>query len=149
MLTNVERLQFADKKVALDVTNNGNTGKALEFIGAIANNLITDKGAVGSIQSLFDAGYSMSQVCQAAITADLIKNLAGSSSNMDLAKLVIKNVLGVTADAVTTDALVSHMDGTAASLSQADFLATIAGLPVNEIHIGLAGVAQTGIEYTV
>ena len=148
-MTSVERLQFADKRIALDVANSGNTGRTLEFIGAIAYNLVTDKGAIGTIQGLFDNGYSMSQVSQAAINAGLIKGLAGSSSNADLAKLVWKNVIGTTADAATTDVLVAFMDGRSASLSQADFLAVIAGLAVNDSHIGLTGLAQTGVEYSV
>jgi hypothetical protein len=53
-LTNIERLQFADKNIALDVTADGNAGKALEFIGMLAFNKVTDKAIVGEIISYFD-----------------------------------------------------------------------------------------------
>jgi len=39
------------------------------------------------------------------------------------------------------------MDGRSASFSQAEFLATIAGLDLNQQHINLIGLQQTGVEY--
>jgi len=148
-LANVERLRFADKSIALDVTKDGNTGKALEFIGAVASDLIADKGAIGAIQTVFDAGNSMLQTCQLAIEVGLIKGLAGSESNVHLAALVWNNVIGTPADAATIDGLVAYMDGRVADMAQADFLATIAGLAVNDTHIDLVGLANTGVEYAV
>lgn len=146
-LTSIERLQFSDKKIALDVTSTGNTGKALEFIGAIAYNLVSDKATIGEIQSYFDAGYSMTQICQIAVNVGLTSNLAGSKSNADLAKLVLKNVIGTTPSAADIDALTAYMDGRVASMSQSDFLSTIATLAVNDTHINLVGLASTGVEY--
>ena len=146
-LTSVERLQFSDKKIALDVTSTGNTGKALEFIGAIAYNLVSDKATVGGIQAIFDAGNSMTQICQIAVNCGLTSNLAGSNSNADLAKLVLKNVIGTTPGAADIDALTAYMDGRVANMSQSDFLATIATLAVNDTHINLVGLASTGVEY--
>lgn len=148
-LANVERLQFSDKSVALDVAKDENTGKALEFIGAVAYSLIADKDAIGAIQAVFDAEYSMSQTCQLAIDTGLIKSLAGSDSNVHLAELVWRNVVGTPVDAATTDGLVAYMDGRVAAMSQADFLATIAGLEVNDTHINLTGLANTGVEYAM
>ncbi len=148
-LANIERLQFSDKLIALDVAKGGNNGKALEFIGAVAYSLIADKGAIGVVQAVFDAGYSMSQACQLAIDAGLIKSLAGSDSNVHLAELVWRNVIGTSADAAITDGLVAYMDGRVADMSQADFLATIAGLEVNDTHINLTGLANIGVEYAM
>jgi len=48
---------------------------------------------------------------------------------------------------LTTDRLVSFMDGRAASFSQAEFLTVIAGLEVNQTHIGLIGLQQTGVAF--
>jgi hypothetical protein len=146
-LSNVERLLFDDKKIALDVTTDGNTGKALEFIGAVAYGLVRDKGAIGCIQNLFDAGSSLLDVCHLALDVGLIRSLAGSDSNEDLARLAYQNVVGTPADTAAVDMLVSFMDGRTASYSQATFLTVVAELELNQEHVGLVGLAETGVEY--
>ncbi len=148
-LTNIERLQFADKKIALDVTTEGNAGKALEFIGMLAFDKVTDKAIVGEIISYFDQMPSMHDICQLAIGGGLTKALAGSDSNAALAQLVFRNVVGHEASAGDVDSLVSYMDGRNASMSQADFLTAIAGLELNNQHIGLVGLQSTGVEYII
>ena len=146
-LSSVERLLFDDKKIALDVTADGNTGKALEFIGAVAYGLVRDKGAIGCIQNLFDAGSSLLDVCHLALDVGLIRSLAGSDSNEDLARLAYQNVVGTPADTAAVDMLVSFMDGRTASYSQATFLTVVAELELNQEHVGLVGLAETGVEY--
>jgi hypothetical protein len=132
-LTNIERLQFADKNIALDVTADGNAGKALEFIGMLAFNKVTDKAIVGEIISYFDQLPSMHDINQLAISAGLTRALAGGdSSNAALAQLVFRNVVGHEASAGDIDSLVSYMDGRNANMTQADFLTAIAGLELNQ-----------------
>jgi hypothetical protein len=41
----------------------------------------------------------------------------------------------------------AYMDGRVASYSQADFMALIAQSDLNQAHIGLVGLQQTGIEF--
>lgn len=146
-LTNIERLQFADKKLALDLLPTQSAGQALEFIGVLASGLVSSPSVVGAILSFFDQGYSMSSLSQLALDVGLVNQLAGSSSNTDLARLVFRNVVGGEADSATVDMLVGYMDGRSASFSQAEFLATVAGLELNQQHIGLIGLQQTGIEF--
>jgi Ca2+-binding RTX toxin-like protein len=146
-LTNIERLQFSNSKVALDLTPTGHAGQALEFIGTLAHNLISTPSVVGTILNFFDQAYTMTSLSQFAIDVGLINQLAGSSSNADLARLVFRNVIGQEADTGSIDMLVSYMDGRNASFSQAEFIATVAELEVNQQHINLVGLAQTGIEY--
>ncbi len=148
-LSNIERLSFADKRVALDLTPDGNAGKALEFIGMLAFNKVTDKAIVGEIISYFDQLPSMHDINQLAISAGLTRALAGGdSSNAGLAQLVFRNVVGHEASAGDIDSLVSYMDGRNANMTQADFLTAIAGLELNKQHIGLVGLQSTGVEYT-
>ena len=148
-LTNIERLQFADKKIALDLTPEGNAGKAHEFIGMMAHNLVNMPTVVGTILSIFDQGKSMKEVCQLAIDVGLTGNLAGSTSNLDLAKLVFRNVVGSEASAETANGLAGFIQGSGGSMSQADFLTAVAQLDLNNQHIGLVGLQQTGIEYII
>lgn len=146
-LTNVERLQFTDKKLALDLSPTEHAGQALEFIGLMAPNLINTPSVVGLILGLFDQGKSLHDVCQLALDVALVNSIAGSNTNAALAAMAFRNVIGVEADAGVVDMLVSYMDGRSASYSQADFMAVVAGLEVNQAHIGLVGLQQTGIEY--
>ncbi len=147
-LIGIERLQFSDKKIALDLAPTGHAGLALEFIGALAPSLIGNPGVVGLILGNFDQGTSMHDLCQVAVDIGLVSQLAGSDSNVDLARLVYRNLLGSEADATTANSLAGYLQGSGGSMSKADFLATIAGLELNQTHIDLVGLQQTGIEYT-
>lgn len=146
-LSNMERLQFSDKKLALDLKPNEHAGQALEFIGLMAPNLINTPSVVGTILGVFDQGKSLHDVCQLALDIGLVSSVAGSGSNAALAAMAFRNLLGTDADAATVDWLVSYMDGRTASYTQADFMTVIAGLELNQTHINLVGLQQTGIEY--
>jgi len=146
-LQNLERLKFSDRKLALDLAPAQHAGQALEFIGALAPTSIGVPSIVGLILGLFDQGSSLHDVCQLALDVGLVNSISGSSSNHALAAMAFRNLIGSEADAATVDVLVSFMDGRSANYSQADFLTVIAGLEVNQIHIGLVGLQQTGVEY--
>lgn len=148
-LSNVERLQFADKKLALDVSAGGNAGQALEFIGALAFNVVADPSIVGAIMGFFDRGYSMHGLFELALdpSVNLVRNLAGSDSNFDLARLVYRNVVGSEASTAVANELASYLQGSGGSYSKADFLTVIAELDLNQTHVNLVGLAQTGVEF--
>jgi hypothetical protein len=146
-LTNIERLQFADTNVALDLLPTQAGGQALEFIGVLASWAVNDRGIVGSILSMFDAGYTLPTISQWAVDVGLTRDLAGSSSDADLARLAYRNIVGVEADANTVDTLVGHMDGRIANWSQGEFLAFVAGLEYNQQHINAVGLQAAGVEY--
>lgn len=147
-LTSIERLQFADKKIALDLKPSDYAGQAVMFIGLMAPNLIKTPSVVGVILDLFDQGKGLLEVCQLALDVGLVKSTAGSSTNAALAAMAFKNVIGSEANAATVDMLVGYMDGRSASYSQAEFMTAIANLEVNQTHIGLIGLQQTGIEFS-
>lgn len=148
-LTNIERLQFSNKKIALDLTPDGNAGKSLEFIGMLAHNFVNNPVVVGNILSIFDQGKSMKEICQLAIDVELTRDLAGSNSNQDLAKLVFRNVTGNEASAAATDYLAGYIQGSGGSMSQAEFLVAVAQLEANNQHINLVGLQSTGVEYII
>lgn len=143
----IERLQFSDKKLALDLLPTEHTGQALEFIGLLAPSLVHTPSIVGEILGYFDAGQNLQAMCQLALDVGLVYSIAGSNTNAALAAMAFRNVIGSEADAATVNELVSYMDGRYATYSQAEFMAVVAGLEVNQTHIGLVGLQQTGIEY--
>ncbi|MDD2744456.1 MAG: hypothetical protein PHV02_19520, partial [Rhodocyclaceae bacterium] len=59
------------------------------------------------------------------------------------------NVVGSEADEGTANALAGYIQGSGGSMSQAEFLATVAQLDLNNQHIGLVGLQQTGVEYVI
>jgi hypothetical protein len=146
-LTRVERLQFADLKLALDLGPGEHAGQAVEFIGLLAPQLVSSPSAVGSILGFFDQGASLHDVCQLALDVGLVQSIAGADTNVALAAMAFRNVMGGEADAPVLDMLLSYMDGRTASYSQAEFMTVAAELEVNQIHIGLMGLQQTGVEY--
>jgi len=147
-LTNIERLQFADKKLAIDLLPTERGGQALEFIGLLAPQLVKNPAIVGEILAIFDSGFTLDGICQLALDGGLVNAIAGSNTNSALAAMAFRNLIGIEADAATIDELVGYMDGRFASYSQAGFMAVVAGLEVNQAHIGLVGLQQTGIEFT-
>jgi V8-like Glu-specific endopeptidase len=146
-LINMERLQFADKKLALDLQPTEHAGQALEFIGLMAPDLISSASTVGMIVKIFDQGSSLHDVCQLAIDVGLVTAFAGSSSNASLAAMAYQNVVGEPANAASVETLLGYMDGRYASYTQADFMSVVAALELNQTHINLVGLQQTGVEY--
>ena len=146
-LINVERIKFSDKAIAYDTGATENAGKAKLFTGAIAHSLFNDAATLGTILNFVDNGHSdLTSLSQLAIDFGLISKLAGGDSNEALADLVATNLLGQ-ANPLVANMLTGYMDGTVATYSQAQFLAAVAALEVNQQHVGLVGLAQTGMEY--
>ena len=137
-LISIERLQFSDKIIALDLDATGNAGQAMEFIGAVAPDLLNNTSVRGTIISMFDQGHSMASLSQLALDLQLLPN----SSNAALANAVFHNVVGGTATQDMTNTLVAYIE----SNGQANFLAAVAGLGLN---VDLVGLQQTGVEYLI
>jgi serralysin len=137
-LVNIERIQFSDIRVALDVSADGHAAQALEFIGVVAPALQNELSVRGLILSFFDQGYTMQQLAQIAIDV----NLLPSTSNVDLANSVFHNVTGGAPGQSMTDMLVGYIEAN----GQANFVATIAELHIN---VDLVGIAQTGLEFVI
>ena len=146
-LRDVERLAFSDQQVALDLQTDENGWQALAFIGLMAPGLISDPQVVGTVLDLFDQDYSLLEVCQLALDIGLVEEIAGSNTNAALAALAFYNVVGVPADGATVDALSGFMDGRYASYSQAEFMAEVAELDANLMHMNLSYLQQVGLSY--
>ena len=58
-ITGVERLQFSDKKIAMDLAPSEHAGQALEFIGVLAPSLVHAPSIVGVILGLIDGGTAV------------------------------------------------------------------------------------------
>lgn len=146
-LAQIERIHFADRKLALDLQANERAGQALLFLGLMAPALIQSPPVVGSVLGVFDQGKSMLEVCQLALDIGLVRSIAGADSNSALATMAYRNVIGMEPDPAAIDMLVAYMDGRSGSFGQAAFMAAVAGLPATQARIGLSTLQQTGVAF--
>jgi len=139
-LVNVERLQFADGKLALDVS--GNAGEVAKILGAVFGPAQVGNATYTGIGlNLADGGMSYEALMQLALDAQL----GPGASNTAVVQLLYTNVVGVApppADLASFTALLDNHTYTPATLG---ILA--AETDLNLAHIGLVGLLQTGVVY--
>ena len=142
-LANIERLQFSNGKVALDMT--GNAGDAARLIGALMGpSYVKDKALAGVVIGLLDQNYSTQTIATLGLGTSTYIGLAGSSSNEDFVKHVFKNVIGrppVEAELQTYVGMLS------AGTSQAALAVMAAETEFTAEKIGLTGLVLNGWEY--
>ena len=143
-LTAVERLAFADTRVALDL--DGNAGITAKIIGAVfGKTYLSNKAFVGIGLQLLDDGISYPDLVSLAIGTDLFAQLAGSRSDADFVKLVYRNVVGAAPSRADLDYFVGLLDTDAFTQSSLALLACETDM--NRINVDLVGLINTGIEF--
>lgn len=136
-LVNVERLKFADKSVALDVT--GDAGKVAKILGAVFGPAyVSNEQYVGIGLSYLDSSMSYENLCALAMTA------AGKTSHSSVVDLLWNNVVGSPISAENKTYYVGLLDG---GMTVGALTALAADTGLNIDHIGLVGLAQTGLAY--
>lgn len=145
-LTGIERLQFADMGLALDVGIHESAGETALLMGAVLGKAsLNNKAVIGTLLQFFDAGNTMQNAAEVLVNGGIMDQLAGGSSINSYVNLIYRNVVGQEATPDTTSALASFI--TSGTLTKASFLAVIAELPLNQDNINLVGLAQSGLEY--
>jgi hypothetical protein len=140
-LSNIERVQFSDRSVALDL--DANAGKAARMLAAVFGKAaLHNLSYAGIALSLFDAGLSMDQVAQLALNA----RLGTSPRSSEVVGLLWKNVMGTEIDARNLADFSGLIDQ--GSISAAQLTTKAAELDVTAQLIDLAGLARTGWEFT-
>jgi hypothetical protein len=141
---NVERLQFADTKIALDV--NANPAMAAKLIGVILGGSWVDSLFISGLAlGILDNGYTPATLARLGLESTMFVGLAGSASNKDFYNLVYKNVYGKAPDAATLQSALSQMDS--GKVTQADMVMKLVDVPQNLINIDLVGIQLNGFEY--
>jgi methionine-rich copper-binding protein CopC len=158
LLKEVERVQFADKKIALDVDPDQHTGQALQFWTVMNPALIHAPDWLGMVVGLFDAGHNMLAVFNWAMNT--INNLIGPVSDEMLVAWVEQNlsefslwtwsfdgwmpIINSEEWYSLVDELYSNDDSNNIP-SQIDFLVGVAALDIHNPEV--AEIRLTGIEY--
>ena len=140
-LTNIERLQFSNTFLAIDLA--GNAGTTAKILGAVFGaSSLSNKQYVGIGLSYLDAGMSYQDLTQLALNA----RLGAGFSNAAEVNLLYQNLVGVPPSAAD----LNFWTGTLSSgqFSQASLAVMAADDNLNTTNINLVGLAQTGIEYS-
>ena len=141
-LTGIERLEFADKSVALDLT--GNAGLGVKVLGALFGAAsVRNASYVGIATQLVDLGASAQSLCQAGIDA----RLGANHTAQDLVKVLYTNVVGVAPSAGE----LAYWSGvlTRGEMTEAALTWLAADLNQNQANINLVGLTQTGVDFTL
>ncbi|MFK3738635.1 DUF4214 domain-containing protein [Massilia sp. TN1-12] len=139
-LTNVERVQFSDKTVALDIQ--GDAGEAYRLYQA-AFNRTPDKAGLGYWIDSLDKGNDLHQVAQAFVTsAEFVGLYGANASDAQFVDALYQNVLHRTPDAAGYDFWVDAMH----RASRADVLVEFSESAENQAQV--IGSIQNGIEFT-
>ena len=143
-LVNIERLQFANGKVALDVEN-GNAGEAAKLIGALLGpTYVKDKVLSGIVINLLDQKYTSDTIANLGLATPMYLSMAGSSSNTDFVKQVFTNVVGRPPTPSESSTYVNMLD---AGTSQSALALMAAHTDLNAARIDLVGLIQHGLEF--
>ena len=150
-LINVERLQFANMKLAIDTGLTQSAGQTALLLGAVLpGQLVFDsskQALLGSVMSLFDQGFTLKQLSGAVLRLPIWDALTGKAAptNTDIANYLLTNVnngLAPSASALTTAVTALNTEAV-----QGEWLASIAAASANQTHINLVGLQTTGLTY--
>jgi serralysin len=136
-LAGIERLQFADQKLALDLS--GAAGTAAKLIGAVFGPAaVHNLDYVGVALGLLDTGWSAQQLGDAAV------RLFNPQTNFDVVSVLWTAVLGAPPSVQSAAPIVALLDG---GMGVGALTVLVSDLELNTANIGLVGLANTGLAY--
>lgn len=139
-IANVQRIQFKDTSLALDV--NGNAGTVAKVLGAVFGaSFATNKEFVGIGLSYIDSGTNYADLMNLALT---VKLGAGYTDTQEI-QLLYQNLYGHAATNNEVTAIDSFI--TSGQYNKATLGVLAAETTNNAAKINLVGLMQTGIEY--
>lgn len=141
-LVAIERVQFSDAKLALDLS--GAAGNTAKLIGAAFGASYIGPAFNGEGIRLFDQGMSMRDVAELVLNTALFTQLAGSRSNEAVVTALFSHVVG---RAPSPTDLNFYTDMLKSGTSQADLLVLAAETAQNALNIDLVGLSASGLQY--
>jgi hypothetical protein len=136
-LTNVERLKFSDKSVALDL--DGYAGNVVKIIGSVLGpSSVSNPSFVGIGINYLDKGMSYSELGELALKA------IGAFDNDIIVSTLWRNVIGSDPAFEQKAPFIKMLDD---GMKIGDLVVLASDTSFNLININLIGLAQSGIEY--
>jgi Ca2+-binding RTX toxin-like protein len=141
-LTNIERLEFSDKLLAINLQ--ASAGQVAKTLGTVFGKAaVANKAYVGiGLHYADHLGYSYESLMQLAISA----RLSANPSNGQVVDLLYTNVVGQAPDTDTRKVYTDLLDNRTYTVASLGVLA--ADTDLNKANINLAGLSQTGLEYS-
>jgi Ca2+-binding RTX toxin-like protein len=152
-LQNIERVRFSDGGVALDTAPTQSAGEAVMLLGAVLpGQLVFDSSKLtylGDVIGLFDQGYTLQQLSGAVMRLPIWDILTGKATptSTDIANYLLINVNGVAPDTKTLASALAALNTETDFATQGNFLWHLAETSANQTHIGLVGLASTGLAF--
>ncbi len=149
----VERVKFPDGGIALDVGATQSAGETVLLLGAVLPGKLvfdaTKQTLLGAAIDLFDQGYSLQTLSGAVMRLPIwdILTQKTAPTNTDIATYLLTNVNGVAPDAATLATAVAALNSETSFATQGNFLWHLAESSTNQTHVGLVGLATTGLAY--
>jgi hypothetical protein len=138
LLQDVERLQFSDSGIALDL--DGNAGKIARLLGAVFGPAaVANKTYVGIGLAQLDGGTSYTDLAALAVSA------AGKTTSAEICSMIWLNVTGSSATPADIAPFVNMLD--TGQLSVGTLATMAADTDINAANIGLVGLAQSGLGF--
>jgi len=139
-LKKIERFEFNDKKLAMDL--DGNAGSIAKLLGAFlgAEGVRSSEYVSIGLEAL-DSGVSFQDLIQLAL--DTVFGSRPSSN--ELVSTFYENLTGQTAPQSVSDTYANLIDS--GSLTPLNFATQVAEHPLNAENIDLIGLATTGLEF--
>lgn len=143
-LSNIERIQFSDRKLALDVDSMGSHAELVaRILGAVfGKDSLANMSYVGIGLNLLDGGMSYQDLMQLALNVKLGNGFSTASE----ITLLYQNLLGIQPSA--SDLTLWTNTVSSGQITQASLAVLAADTALNATNINLVGLTQTGIEYT-
>ena len=136
-LVDVERIEFADGALALDL--DGTAGQVARLLGAVfGRESVQFPSYVGIGLSYLDAGVSYQDLMGAAL------HEVGARTPAAVVNLLWQNLIGTAPTAQQIEPFVGLIE---AGLSAAQFGVLVADTDLNADNIGLVGLMETGLAY--
>lgn len=141
MLTSVERLVFADTKIAVDIAG-GNAGTTAKILGAVFGAAsVSNRAYVGIGLGYLDGGLDSPDLMLLALNA----RLGAGFSNTAEVNLLYDNLVGVLPSTADLDYWTGAI--TSGQFTQTSLAVMAAEHSLNTTNINLVGLALTGIEF--
>ena len=146
-LLSVERLQFSDGKMALDLATDQAAGQAaLLTAAAVGKGTLGDAAVVGVVLGALDSGITLVQASEMVVGAGWFQAATGGTDT-GFVQLVLHNILGAEPATTTQADYLGLLQGHGGSLNQAELLVYAALSEANQQHVDLVGLQQTGLVF--
>ncbi len=145
LLERIERVQFADGALALDL--DGHAGSVAQVLhGLFGPAALANRVYAGIGLQLLDAGMPLPELVAQALGTPIFEQLAGGRSHESFVTWVHTNVVGMAPDAAALADYVGLLNG--GVFTQAELALLAVTHPLNTARVELVGLADTGLAYT-